>query len=120
MFDGLFGNKDDVCREFNVQFDGLVIYAWYEYEDYSGSAEVIFLHDGKIFTVSGGHCSCNGLEDQWEPIEMPLAALKKIAEDGQGAYSDGIRNALEVLEEYDGLVHCSDDEAAVWLRLRFG
>lgn len=119
MFDGLFGNKDDVCREFNTQFDGEVIYAWYEYEDYSGSAEVIFVHDGKVFTVSGVHCSCNGLEDCWDPTEMPLAALRKVAADGQGNYSDGIRLTLEMLDNY-GLSDCSDDEAAVFLKLRFG
>ena len=119
MFDGLFGDKDDVCREFNVQFDGVVIYAWYEYEDYSGSAEVIFIHDGKIFTVSGGHCSCHGLEDQWDAVEMPLAALYKIAQDGKGHYSEGIRRTLEVLDDH-GLEHCSEDEAAVLLKLRYG
>lgn len=119
MFEGLFGNKDDVCREFNVQFDGAVIYAWYEYEDYSGSAEVIFIHNGKFFTVSGSHCSCNGLEECWDPIEMPLAALKKIAASGKGSYSDGIREALGALEDL-GLTESPDDVVAVMLKLRYG
>ena len=45
-----------------------VIYANYEYECYSGDADVFWENsDGTYGYVSGGHCSCYGLEDQWEP-----------------------------------------------------
>jgi hypothetical protein len=59
-----------------------VIVAAYTYEDYSGDAWVVYRDQGKYYTVDGGHCSCYGLEGQWEPEEYEsaealLAALKK-------------------------------------------
>lgn len=100
MFYGEFSNKRDVCREFHIDdFDGTVIYAAYDCESYEGSAEVVFVSNGTFFTVSGGHCSCYGLEDQWEPEEMPVEALQKIARDGQGRYADAVRAALACVEQ---------------------
>ena len=49
--------------------DAEVYFANYEWEDYGGYAAVIFERDGKLWHVNGGHCSCHGLEDQWEPQE---------------------------------------------------
>jgi hypothetical protein len=63
-----------------VQVDGMatdaeVLVAVYEYEDYSGSACVLFKRDGKLFEVDGGHCSCYGLEGQWDPTETTWKTL---------------------------------------------
>lgn len=100
MFYGEFSDKSDVCSAFNIKdFDGVVIYASYDQQDYEGSAEVIYVNDGKFFTVSGSHCSCMGLEDQWEPEEMPVEALQKIASDGRGTYSDAVRAALACVSQ---------------------
>lgn len=55
--------------------DDEILFAWYEYEDYSGSAMVLFQRDGKLYEVCGGHCSCDGLEDQWRPGEVTWDAL---------------------------------------------
>lgn len=52
-----------------------IIYAEYENEYYEGSAFVIFEKDGKVFEVNGSHCSCYGLEGQWEPEETTVEAL---------------------------------------------
>lgn len=52
-----------------------VLLAYYTYEDYSGSAFVLYQKDGKLFEVHGSHCSCYGLEGQWEPEETTYAAL---------------------------------------------
>ena len=46
-----------------------VFLATYKYEDYSGSSDVFYYDKGKYYWVSGGHCSCYGLEGQWEPTE---------------------------------------------------
>lgn len=51
-----------------------VLYAWYEYAD-SGDAFVLFRKDGKLYEVHGSHCSCYGLEGQWDPEETTAAAL---------------------------------------------
>jgi hypothetical protein len=55
--------------------DREVLFACYTYEDYSGFATVIFKRDGKLFEVSGSHCSCFGLEGQWLPQPVTWAAL---------------------------------------------
>lgn len=86
----LFENKEDVVREFQInseQLEGVeILYACYSYEDYSGDTHVIFRKDGKLYEVNGGHCSCNGLEGQWEPEETTVAALlfrPNVAEDAK-------------------------------------
>lgn len=45
-----------------------ILYAEYTYEDYSGDAYVLGYdtEKEKWFEVHGGHCSCYGLEGQWE------------------------------------------------------
>jgi len=53
-----------------------VLFAYYNYEDYSGSAFVVFMLNGLLFEVHGSHCSCYGLEDQWAPEETSWEALR--------------------------------------------
>lgn len=120
MFYGLFKDKADVCREFDIAgFDGVVLYAHYDYVDYSGDAHVIFVRDGKFYTVSGAHCSCYGLEGQWEAVEMPLAALRRIAEEGDGQYRHAIVEALRIVDDC-GLEHLSEEAAQAVLKLAIG
>lgn len=75
-----FADRADITREFQVDeselADATVIFAAYTYEDYSGSALVIFQRDGKLFEVHGSHCSCYGLEGQWDPEETSMEALR--------------------------------------------
>jgi hypothetical protein len=75
----LFTDKDSILHAYEAPADalkGAVVYlAWYKYEDYSGSSLVIFKQNGKLYEVNGGHCSCNGLEGQWEPEETSWKAL---------------------------------------------
>lgn len=61
-----------------------VLFASYGYENYSGDAMVVFEHDGILYEVHGGHCSCYGLneqiysgesESQWEPEETSWESL---------------------------------------------
>lgn len=53
-----------------------VLVASYTYEDYSGDAYVLFERGGNLFEVHGGHCSCYGLEGQWEPEEADADAIR--------------------------------------------
>jgi hypothetical protein len=56
--------------------DKEVLFALYDRsEPYSGSAFVLFERDGKLYEVHGSHCSCYGLEGQWEPEETTWEAL---------------------------------------------
>lgn len=72
---GLDGIKGDF-RISDATLAGVnILLASYTYEDYSGDAFVLFERGGKLYEVNGGHCSCYGLEDQWEPEETSIEAL---------------------------------------------
>lgn len=46
------------------------------------SAFVLYEQDGKLWEVNGDHCSCHGLEDQWEPEEVTVEELEHRLERG--------------------------------------
>lgn len=77
-----------------------VLLASYTYEDYEGSAFVLFRKNGKLFEVNGGHCSCYGLEGQWEPEETSVESLKHRLEHDT-YYFNGMRD--EMRQVLDGL-----------------
>ena len=64
-----FQDVVDRIRANVTEDDIIIIQADYTYEDYSGSSDVYFYdkRDNLFYEVHGGHCSCYGLEDQWEP-----------------------------------------------------
>lgn len=67
----------DVQRDFRMEEKEPteVLYASYTYENYSGSADVLYRKGRKYYYVNGGHCSCYGLEDQWSPTEYTKRQL---------------------------------------------
>jgi hypothetical protein len=74
-----------------------VLVASYTYEDYSGSAYVLFEKNGHLFEVHGSHCSCYGLEDQWEPEAVTREAILRRLKGSWGEedrIKDHIREAL--------------------------
>lgn len=76
--------------------DNAVVHlAWYGYGSYCGSSLVVFEKDGKLYEVNGSHCSCNGLEGQWEPEETSWDAL---AMRNLSSECDGIEAAGEILQ----------------------
>jgi hypothetical protein len=80
-----------------------ILFAWYDRADYSGAALVVFERDGKLYQVNGGHCSCYGLEGQWEPEETSAEVL-------------GMR-AVHV-EDYSSYgPHMDDDAVEYWREL---
>jgi hypothetical protein len=52
-----------------------ILFASYGGGMYEGDAVVLYRKDGKLYEVQGSHCSCYGLENQWEPEETSIAAL---------------------------------------------
>lgn len=128
MFDGDFGCADDVFGIFCVSDadrEGVIIlYANYENEDYSGSAGVLFLKNGRLYTVYGAHCSCScyGLEDQWEPEEVTLAEIRHYA--GTNSTPSGIdfsmfRVVSEKFAHLDTSV-LDNDQIAMLIKLSMG
>lgn len=77
-YSGNFENRNDVAAQFqteDVPEDQDIIYAEYDTPDYEGYAFVLFMRDGKLYEVHGSHCSCYGLEGQWEPEETSWEAI---------------------------------------------
>lgn len=78
---------DAMLDDFDIQQEAIdgaeILFAQYEVEGYEGSAYVLFRKDGKLFEVSGGHCSCYGLENQWAPEEIAPEALRHRLEKGE-------------------------------------
>jgi len=98
---GDFESDQDVFGCFGIDFtdEVTILLAEYYYEDYSGSAWVLFMEDEKLYEVHGSHCSCYGLEDQWEPEEVTAEVLSHRLENGHiGSYSHDagqFRHAME-------------------------
>lgn len=98
-FEGYF----DMLSEFEIDEEnipeyvptsGAILFAVYSQESYEGSAVVVWLNsDGTYSAVFGAHCSCYGLENQWDtkPDKLTLAELRKQLTDegwiGERAYS---------------------------------
>ena len=87
VFDGDFEDEQDVIDQFEIDQNELngafILYATYEIDGYEGSAFVLFSRDGQLYEVHGGHCSCMGLEGQWEPEETTVDALVHCIKNGR-------------------------------------
>lgn len=102
--------KEEVIKEFSGYYDNSneventlsgaeLLVSFYEIDGYEGSAYVLYRKDGKLFEVEGSHCSCNGLEDCWGPVETTPAALKmkkSILPYGIGGYYSDNPTATEI------------------------
>lgn len=100
--DGYFENfkfTQDIIDQYAAAedaLDGAIIHlAWYGYGSYCGKSLVIFEKNGVLYEVNGFHCSCNGLEGQWEPEETSWSALKMRDVSGE---CDGSGEAQEYLQ----------------------
>lgn len=76
-----FSGEDDIGTVHTGEailrdLDGATIWlARYRQEPYEGEAIVIYERDGTLFEVNAFHCSCYGLEGQWEPEQTSWGAL---------------------------------------------
>lgn len=75
-----FADKEDIIAQFQVPEGALdnavILYAKYGGGSYEGAAFVLYSVDGKLYEVNGSHCSCHGLENQWDPEETTLKDLE--------------------------------------------
>lgn len=78
-----------------------IIYAEYGTEGYEGQADVLFWDLGKFWYVSGSHCSCYGLEDQWNPEEYTPETLKgQIERASYGFFKDQKELIMATIEKF--------------------
>lgn len=76
-----------------------ILFASYGQDNYSGDAFVLYEQEGKLFEVNASHCSCYGLEGQFDPEETTLEVLRhRLVKGtmGQDAYS-GNEYAYELM-----------------------
>jgi hypothetical protein len=97
-----FSDKQDLEKQFNCTIDPKfqILYAIYTQGGYDGSAWVLFQDrvTGNLFEVNGSHCSCYGLEDQWEPEAVNVRSLRNRMRDGNvGPYEVNINEDLEAV-----------------------
>lgn len=95
-----FSSAEDVINSYSAPADALkgakMYLAWYGYGDYSGMSLVVFEKNKKLYEVNGSHCSCHGLEGQWEPEETSWEALQ-MRDYYDGSY-EGSNDAHEILQ----------------------
>lgn len=87
VYRGWFESWEDVLRHFEVEAGSVVpdqvyLAAYDESEaGYDGYADVVYRIGDRYFRVQASHCSCYGLEGQWEPEEYSreefLGALER-------------------------------------------
>lgn len=110
-------SPQDVLDEFHGKLkagtgpkDINIILASYAYiEDGWGNAFVLFLQHGKLWEVNASHCSCYGLEGQWEPEEADIQELRHRihkgrlgdVDDGAGRFREELIAVLDMLESQE-------------------
>lgn len=102
VYHDLFSSWADVQSQFEMseREPDEVLVAVYSYEDYSGSAWVVYRNGSKFYEASGSHCSCYGIEGQWAPegydnAALMLAALNRRNYFGAGdQFSDDVKKRL--------------------------
>jgi hypothetical protein len=55
-----------------------VLFAGYNQPSYEGYAMVIYRNGEKFYQVEGSHCSCMGLEGQFDPTEYDRATFEAL------------------------------------------
>lgn len=81
--------------------DYKVLFAWYDTGNYEGDAFVIASKDDVLYEVNGGHCSCYGLEGQWDPEVVVLKELTQRLENKdryERGYEGQLRTFLGITE----------------------
>lgn len=76
-----FKDRADMLAHFccekdpNLPTEDEILVAHYSEGFYDGAAFILYKKDGKFYEVNASHCSCYGLEGQWDPEETNLPAL---------------------------------------------
>jgi len=96
VYEGSFDGIDSIISNFEISksdLDGVeILYAEYDNGNYEGSAWILFKKEGNLYEVNGDHCSCNGLEGQWEPTFTTVKAILM-----RSNLSNSVREILKTL-----------------------
>jgi hypothetical protein len=94
---------NQICKDVPEQ-EPACVFACYAQPSYEGYASVVYTNDGIVFYVTeGSHCSCYGLEGQWDPTEHSLEELTKMdlyaSYDDRGQLNKEFKTWLEQFED---------------------
>ena len=105
-FQDRYGYGNYSKKDFTLPKHLVLLYADYTYEDYSGDAYVLGYNkeNKQFFEVHGSHCSCYGLEGQWD---------EEYYEDAK-QLQDAIKKRFEGRSKYSRYAY-SSDEFKNWL-----
>jgi hypothetical protein len=101
-----------LMQDFNLKKDDLndiiILLAYYTYHNYQGDAFVLFYNKktDKLYEVNGSHCSCYGLEGQWEPEETSIKVLYHRFKKGRlnnKEYSKELKQILDLFSQDQSL-----------------
>src|SRR5579864_9387612 len=106
----MFDSKNSVEEDFEIQIPDTdeILLASYGSWSYDGDAFVLFRRHIKgektrLFEVNGSHCSCYGLEGQWEPEETTIQALRFRMKNGRFGQDEYHKFANELTKILDAL-----------------
>ena len=120
IFMGQWNNREGMIRDFYQYLDNEgvdlahveacldgaeIIFAHYTCDCYEGRAFVLYRKGDQYFEVNGSHCSCYGLEGQFDPEETTIAAIRhRLEEGGLGrGYNDTDEFASKLTEALNQL-----------------
>jgi hypothetical protein len=96
--------RADLASDFEVRLNDNIeiIVACYQTGHYSGQAIVIFEKGEKLYLIEASHCSCYGLEGQWNAELINEDFLRHKLNKGDWLYDDIEHNMKisEVIKEY--------------------
>jgi hypothetical protein len=104
MFHEDFKDIDELKREYHLSDEDLqgveILYAIYRTGCWEGQSLVLFKKDDRIFIVHASHCSCYGLQGQWDPIETNEKTLKMEIEAKSKYFYQEFESFIQFCKEY--------------------
>jgi hypothetical protein len=111
VYEGDFRCWGDVQSNFSMDVPEPeeVLLARYDTPPYEGYATVVYRNGATFGVVTGSHCSCYGLEGQWEPTEFDAATLRAYYE-RRADYDDDTPKILAKIAAHEApLQRLADD-----------
>jgi hypothetical protein len=111
---GQFQDWSDVVSNFNLDRSTLEPkYVWASYNggSYDGYSAVVFFDEGEWKLVTGSHCSCYGLEGQFDPDTFDPEVHFKALTEGKRYVSD-YTQSLSDQTEFDEWLKWAVEQAS--------
>lgn len=105
-FHNWFSSAESVFDQFQVDEDhrkGIkILFASYGGGSYDGEAFVLYEQGGTLWEANGSHCSCFGLENQWQGEHVVLDELETRVTSGK-EYWNNEHNYKPLLAKFLGI-----------------